>query len=473
MVDSHALVGSCAQIGSRVHLSAAAQIGGVIEPVGAMPVIIEDDVLVGGNTGIYEGAVVKARAVIAAGTVLTGSTPVYDLPNGRDHQARARTAARRSPKAPSSCPARARSPSVPGRTGACRWPRPSSSSIATTAPTPGRSSSVDPVDPVALARHPRRHRVDDWPGRRGRPRARRLPSASAATRCSSSRSIATGASTSSPPSASPRWCSRRTSTACRRSFPAGSTAACCTAAAPAMPRASWPRRWPRPSGCARAGETRVGLVFVAGEERGSDGAKAANTIASRSTLSDQRRAHRQRLGSATRGVYPRTAHRARPGRAFRLSRSWASRPSRSCSTCCATCGAAPGPGPRARHDPLHRRAINGGVAPNVVPPRAEAEIIFRTVGDHDALRAALARAASADGSGRGGPRAAAGAAAHGAGFETDVFAYTTRRAVPRRGARRCCSVRARSTWRIPTASRCRSPNSTAPSTSTPTSRPGS
>ena len=83
LIDSHALVGSCAQIGARVHISAAAQIGGVIEPVGALPVIIEDDVLVGGNTGIYEGAVVKARAVIAAGTVLTGSTPVYDLPNGR------------------------------------------------------------------------------------------------------------------------------------------------------------------------------------------------------------------------------------------------------------------------------------------------------------------------------------------------------------------------------------------------------
>jgi 2,3,4,5-tetrahydropyridine-2-carboxylate N-succinyltransferase len=82
LVDSHALVGSCAQIGNRVHLSAGAQIGGVIEPVGAMPVIIEDDVLVGGNTGIYEGAVIKTRAVIAAGTVLTGSTPVYDLPNG-------------------------------------------------------------------------------------------------------------------------------------------------------------------------------------------------------------------------------------------------------------------------------------------------------------------------------------------------------------------------------------------------------
>jgi 2,3,4,5-tetrahydropyridine-2-carboxylate N-succinyltransferase len=82
LIDSHALIGSCAQIGARVHVSAAAQIGGVIEPVGALPVIVEDDALVGGNTGIYEGAIVKARAVVAAGTVLTGSTPVYDLVRG-------------------------------------------------------------------------------------------------------------------------------------------------------------------------------------------------------------------------------------------------------------------------------------------------------------------------------------------------------------------------------------------------------
>jgi 2,3,4,5-tetrahydropyridine-2-carboxylate N-succinyltransferase len=82
LIDSHVLVGSCAQIGARVHISAGAQIGGVIEPVGALPVIVEDDVLVGGNTGVYEGAVIKARAVVGAGTVLTGSTPVYDLVRG-------------------------------------------------------------------------------------------------------------------------------------------------------------------------------------------------------------------------------------------------------------------------------------------------------------------------------------------------------------------------------------------------------
>lgn len=83
MVDSHALVGSCAQIGKRVHLSAAAQIGGVLEPVNATPVIIEDDVLVGGNTGVYEGTVVREKCVLASGVILTRSTPVFDLPNSR------------------------------------------------------------------------------------------------------------------------------------------------------------------------------------------------------------------------------------------------------------------------------------------------------------------------------------------------------------------------------------------------------
>ena len=82
MIDSHALVGSCAQIGKRVHLSAAAQVGGVLEPVGAVPVVIEDDVLVGGNCGIYEGTIVRAGAVLAPGTILTGATPVYDLVRG-------------------------------------------------------------------------------------------------------------------------------------------------------------------------------------------------------------------------------------------------------------------------------------------------------------------------------------------------------------------------------------------------------
>jgi 2,3,4,5-tetrahydropyridine-2-carboxylate N-succinyltransferase len=89
MVDSHALVGSCAQVGKRVHLSAAAQIGGVLEPVNAAPVILEDDVLVGGNCGVYEGTLVRARAVLGAGTILTRSTPVYDIVCGEVYRATA------------------------------------------------------------------------------------------------------------------------------------------------------------------------------------------------------------------------------------------------------------------------------------------------------------------------------------------------------------------------------------------------
>ncbi len=87
MIDSHALVGSCAQVGKRCHISAASQIGGVLEPIGALPVIVEDDVLVGGNCGIYEGTVVKRRAVLGTGTILNRSTPVYDLVRETVHRA--------------------------------------------------------------------------------------------------------------------------------------------------------------------------------------------------------------------------------------------------------------------------------------------------------------------------------------------------------------------------------------------------
>src|SRR5215831_7668997 len=97
MIDSHALVGSCAQIGKRVHLSAAAQIGGVLEPAGAIPVIIEDDVIIGGNCGVFEGTIVRERAVLASGTMITGSTPVFDLVR--------ETIYRRTPEAPLEIPA--------------------------------------------------------------------------------------------------------------------------------------------------------------------------------------------------------------------------------------------------------------------------------------------------------------------------------------------------------------------------------
>jgi 2,3,4,5-tetrahydropyridine-2-carboxylate N-succinyltransferase len=87
MIDSHALVGSCAQVGRNCHVSAAAQLGGVLEPVGAMPVIIEDDVLVGGNCGVYEGTIVKRRVVLGSGTILNRSTPVYDVVRGEVYSA--------------------------------------------------------------------------------------------------------------------------------------------------------------------------------------------------------------------------------------------------------------------------------------------------------------------------------------------------------------------------------------------------
>ena len=93
MVDSHALVGSCAQVGKNCHISAAAQIGGVLEPVGALPVIIEDDVMVGGNCGVYEGTVVKRRAVLGTGTILNRSTPVFDLVRNTIYKATGRRAA--------------------------------------------------------------------------------------------------------------------------------------------------------------------------------------------------------------------------------------------------------------------------------------------------------------------------------------------------------------------------------------------
>ena len=87
MIDSHALVGSCAQVGQRCHISAASQVGGVLEPIGALPVIIEDDVLIGGNCGVYEGSIVKHGAVLGTGTILNRSTPVYDLVRGEIHRA--------------------------------------------------------------------------------------------------------------------------------------------------------------------------------------------------------------------------------------------------------------------------------------------------------------------------------------------------------------------------------------------------
>ena len=123
MVDSHALVGSCAQVGKRVHISAAAQVGGVLEPINASPVIIEDDVLVGGNCGVYEGTQVGARAVLGAGVILTRSTPLFDTVKGEIYRASEGRAAARSRRRRGGARARVRSPRARPRSGDCRCTR--------------------------------------------------------------------------------------------------------------------------------------------------------------------------------------------------------------------------------------------------------------------------------------------------------------------------------------------------------------
>ena len=130
MVDSHALVGSCAQVGKSCHVSAAAQIGGVLEPVGALPVIIEDEVLVGGNSGVYEGTVVKRRAVLGTGVILNRSTPVYDLVHGTVYSRHRRRSAHHSRRCRRRRRLPRRHPAARARSGASRSTPRSSSSTA-------------------------------------------------------------------------------------------------------------------------------------------------------------------------------------------------------------------------------------------------------------------------------------------------------------------------------------------------------
>jgi 2,3,4,5-tetrahydropyridine-2,6-dicarboxylate N-succinyltransferase len=356
MVDSHALVGSCAQVGKRVHVSAAAQIGGVLEPIGAMPVIVEDDVLIGGNTGLYEGAVVKRRAVVGAGTVLTGSTPVYDLPGGRILRpepgvplvvpegavvvpgARAVTLRR---------PHRARDvaemslldlartlidiDSTTGREAeACRWLadhlRARGYAVTEQTVEVGRNNIlafVDPKPEIVLSTH-----VDCVPPF--------FPS-----RVGGGRLHGRGA------------CDAK-----------GSIAAQVTAV----------------ERLRAEGEGRVGLLFVVGEERGSDGAAAADDLAPGSRFLIDGEPTDNRLGQATRGVL-RLRLRA-TGRA-----AHSSQPERGVSAIDALVDALV----ELRRLPLPEDPdlgstfytvglISGGIAPNVVSPTAEAELNFRTVG---------------------------------------------------------------------------------------------
>jgi len=382
LIDSHALVGSCAQIGSRVHLSAAAQIGGVLEPVGALPVIIEDDVLVGGNCGVYEGAIVKRRAVLAAGTILTRSTPLYDLPNDRIIE-----------------PEEGQPLVIPEGAVVVPGTRPVST---------GRGRewglSVVDADHREVPRREDRRRGRHW--NHGYARGRRVRAAphrhrfhhrpgagrGRVARGAARRSRLYRRAASSRRRTVQRLCQTRSagggavdyiSIASRRSFRATCATARFTGAARAMPRASWRRRLPRPSGFAPRES--------AASDSCSSSAKSVGATAPRWRIPWLR----ARPSSST-ANRPTTSSPWRPRGVLRLRLTATGRAAHS---------AAPHAGESAIDklmDALIRMRtmawpsdpdlgqtfhtigfIEGGIAPNVISPSAWAEVMFRIVGSVD------------------------------------------------------------------------------------------
>jgi 2,3,4,5-tetrahydropyridine-2,6-dicarboxylate N-succinyltransferase len=422
LVDSHALVGSCAQVGKRVHLSAAAQIGGVIEPVGALPVIVEDDVLVGGNTGIYEGAVIKQRAVIAAGVVITGSTPIFDLARGR--------IVRADPGQPLIVPEGA---VVVRDRGRYRGIGPRVGPVARDArdrEVPRRQNryahgarSVDSLTQIRLTRE--LIDIDSTTGREadaGDFIARTLEGLGwAVTRqpvadgrfnvfaivgkpvvvlsthfdCVPphfpSRLEAPGSEdpglhetaghdgAPGPDGAPGRDGALDLQTRGLRLYGRGA----CDAKGTLVAQVAAAER------LRAAGETRVGLLFVVGEERGSDGAKTANQAAPGSRFLINGEPTDNRIAAATRGVYRvrlratgRAAHSSLPERGISAIDKLVDAIVRLRDV-------------RWPEDPVLGRTfysiglIGGGVAPNVISPEATAELMFRTVGGADELRRAI------------------------------------------------------------------------------------
>ena len=392
LVDSHALVGSCAQIGKRVHLSAGAQIGGVIEPVGALPVIIEDDVLVGGNTGVYEGAVIKQRAVLAAGVILTGVHAAVRSHAGRDHPRRREPAVgrpgrrrRRARRARGDGRARKRLGSVARDARHRQVPR----------RPDGYADGARDVDPLTQIRLTRDLiDIDSTTPNEvaGRPVPRRHARGVSAGPSSSSRSSTAGStssrtsairSLSSPPIS---IVSRRSSRAAKQDGRLYGRGACDAKGILVAQIAAAER-------LRASGESRVGLLFVVGEERGSEGATAANgsPLGSRFLINGEPTDNR--LATATRGVY-RVRLRAKGTAAHSsLPHLGVSAIDKLVDALVALRRVEWPADPDMGKTFYTIGLINGGVAPNVISPDADAELMFRTVGDHAELRQQIERAA--------------------------------------------------------------------------------
>ena len=384
LIDSHALVGSCAQVGRRVHVSAAAQIGGVLEPVGALPVIVEDDVLIGGNCGVYEGAVIKRRAVLASGTILTASTPIYDITSCH-HQGGPGRAARGSRRR-RGCPGIASDP-IRAWEGLALGRHPDHREIPRREDE--RENSTGRMDTVAALAFARALiDIDSTTGEEA---------AAGAWLASALRDL--GYQVVEQPVEGDRFnvlaaidkpeVVLSTHFDCVPPFFPSSIRDGNLCGRGACDAKGFSRAGRSGRTAARGGQYRVGLLFVVGEERGSDGAAAANRSAPGSRFLVNGEPTSSQVATGTRGIL-RLRLRA-SGRA-----GHSSAPEHFESAIEKLIDALVG----LRRLPIPCNdifgatsysigLIEGGVAPNVVPASASAEVMFRTVGDADEVLQAV------------------------------------------------------------------------------------